>query len=144
MSTDITTVFVNNPRATDICTRPIADARQMSLNIGNVTVIAGGHTRSDDVERLRLEATAMEAIAAHAQDVADQLLAWADQVEDAQSEAGCSCGWRGRSADVDEHPCTFPDDVDERLTAANDGFLDNADPDMDAAGADDYLAETPA
>jgi hypothetical protein len=25
--------------------------------------------------------------------------------------------------------------------AANDGFLDNADPDMDAAGADDYLAD---
>lgn len=25
--------------------------------------------------------------------------------------------------------------------AASDGFLDNADPDMDAAGADDYLAD---
>lgn len=24
-------------------------------------------------------------------------------------EAGCSCGWRGASDDVEDHPCPLPD-----------------------------------
>lgn len=63
------------------------------------------------------------------------------------TEAGCSCGWRGTSADVDAHievcPLPDPDDL-ARQEATNDGFLDNADPDMDAPGADDYLADMPS
>jgi hypothetical protein len=66
---------------------------------------------------------------------------------DDETEAGCSCGWRGASADVDAHievcPLPDPDDL-ARQEAANDGFLDNADPDMDLPGADDYLADVPS
>jgi hypothetical protein len=69
------------------------------------------------------------------------------QLADDETEAGCSCGWRGASADVDAHieVCPLPDpDELARQEAANDGFLDNADPDMDLPGADDYLADVPS
>ena len=59
-------------------------------------------------------------------------------------EAGCSCGWRGASADMDAHVevCLLPDPADlARQEAASDGFIDNYDPEMDAPGADDYLAD---
>lgn len=86
MTAEITTVFAQDARADDIKTQIIAPPRQASLHIGGYAVIVGGRPGAEDeVAKLRLEATAMEAIAAHAQDVADQLLAWADQVEDDRS-----------------------------------------------------------
>ncbi|MFP5371522.1 MAG: hypothetical protein ACLGI3_12345 [Actinomycetes bacterium] len=35
-----------------------------------------------------------------------------DRLADVDDEAGCSCGWHGRSDDAEDHPCPLPDPWD--------------------------------
>lgn len=79
--------------------------RQGHLGLGDVSLIvtAQSHAEAED------SALALEAVAAHAQALADEVRA----VQQAMEQA------------------------------ASDGALDNADAELDAAGADDYLTEVP-